>query len=227
MITIMKRTTIVFSLFTVFLSFISCNKYEVPVLPTKGNATFTFLEKKHSTGGRTDATPAFILLSISDGSGNEILMDKKLELWPFGQTYTTENLQLITGSYRLTKFLVTNIAGEIIYATPLEGTDLANYVNDPLPINFSITENANTQIVPQVLAVEDDDNPESFGYASFGFTPVSITAISIPISNETIVKVTYEFTNGNETIKSEKLLSGTILDLNNQVLVGKPGRPEF
>jgi hypothetical protein len=217
----MKKPTLVYTLFAFLLFFASCNQYEAAVLPTKGNATFIFSEKTPIQGGRTNASPASILLSISDGNGNEILKDKKLQLLTFGQTYTTESLSLTTGTYMLTKFLVMNASNEIIYATPMEGADLASYVNDPLPISFSIAENATSQIAPQVLAVAEEDHPESFGYASFGFIPISITVISIPTCKETITRVTYEFTNGSKTIKSERSLSGSILDLNNQELVGK------
>jgi hypothetical protein len=149
----------------------SCQREE-KILPTKGNATFSF-DQKDRTNGRIQetTTPAFVLLEIIDGNGNK-LEEKKLNLLPFGQSYLSENLELPIGSYQLTQFVVLDASGVAIYATPLEGSELAKYVNDPLPIKFTIT-NEGTQVTSQVLAIDPGDNPEVFGYASFGFEIIS------------------------------------------------------
>jgi hypothetical protein len=155
----------------VFLFFYSC-KDEENFSTTKGKITFSPSEVTRSNGRANEtAAPAFVLFTIKDSKG-EAQENMKLPLISFGQSYISENLELQAGKYQLTQFMVVDVAGEIIYATPREGSELAKYVNNPLPIEFTIT-NEVTQVTPQVLAVDPQDNPELFGYTSFGFEVVS------------------------------------------------------
>jgi hypothetical protein len=156
---------------------ISCQQEE-NTSPTLGKATFSLSPKARGNGrvGET-TTPAFVLLSIKYSSGKVVEEDKKLPLFPFGQGYLSESIELPTGTYQLTKFAVLDAANKVIYATPLEGSDLAKYVADPLPIEFLITENGVENVVPQVLEVTPDDIPESFGYVSFGFEIIKKTRL--------------------------------------------------
>jgi hypothetical protein len=165
----MKTISLIAS-FAVILMLHSCDKPD-EVTPSKASATFTFSKKQKSTDGKISSTavPAFILVSIEDINGKEIIKDKKLALHTFGESYVTEAIELTPGDYKLTKFLVQDAANIVIYATPLESADLESFVDDPLPINFSVTRNITTQLSPQVLTVNEDDKPESFGYVGFGF----------------------------------------------------------
>ncbi|WP_276371588.1 hypothetical protein [Chryseolinea sp. H1M3-3] len=171
----MKTIKLIASL-AVILILHSCDKPD-EVTPTKASATFTFSEKQKSTGGRISGTsvPAFILLSLEDINGKEIIKDKKLTLHTFGESYVTEAIELTPGDYKLTKFLVQDAANIVIYATPLEGADLESFVDDPLPINFSVSRNITTRLSPQVLTVNEDDRPESFGYVGFGFEIANVS----------------------------------------------------
>ncbi|HEY5919629.1 MAG TPA: hypothetical protein VIU13_19555, partial [Chryseolinea sp.] len=125
------------------------------------------------TDGRTGEMekPAFVVLSIKDTKGNT-QNGLKLSLLSFGQSYISENLELETGNYQLTEFVLLDSASNAIYATPLEGSELSQYVVDALPIEF-IVGNVETQITPQVLAIQPTDNPELFGYASSGFDAIA------------------------------------------------------
>jgi hypothetical protein len=113
-------------------------------------------------------------LSIKDNNGKLVESSKKITLYNFGGSFVTESLQLNVGNYSLTEFMILDSANNVMYATPMEGSDLAQYVNDPLPINFSINENGTTHITPQVLAITLKTPPESFGYVSFGFEVIQI-----------------------------------------------------
>jgi hypothetical protein len=170
--------------------FYAC-KPEEDLLPRLGKVTFSFApHARSSNGGRVNDTsvPAFVLLSIIDSEG--ITQENiKIPLFAFGQSFLSENLNLQTDSYQLTAFAVLDTDNKIIYATPREGSDLAKYVAQPLPLDFTIVENLNTQIIPQVLAVSTDDTPESFGLASFGFEIVEAkfnftTTVTIADNNQ-------------------------------------------
>lgn len=137
--------------------------------PNKGKANFSVSSEQADNGraGEIDK-PAFVLVSIKDSHGNE-QENIKLSLFTFGQGYVSENLELQSGNYQLIQFLVLDASDKTIYATPREGSNMAHFVIDPLPIEFAITENEGTAINPQVLRVLDEDTPEDFGYANFGF----------------------------------------------------------
>ena len=172
----MKKLAIAFCLVTLTFVFLGCNNTEIS--PSKGSATFGFYSKdQNNPGGRVFEKPAFILLAIENDYGQVVVKDKKLELLPLGEGYTTENLDLNVGNYRLTKFLVLDSANRVVYATPLRHADLAQYVKDPLPINFSITNAITTEIVPQVLGVDEKDNPADYGYVNFNFEIVEIPTL--------------------------------------------------
>jgi hypothetical protein len=168
---------ILLALFSITLY--SCSDNEsTPVV--KGNASFSFRHTdRDNSGGRTGevATPAFMLLSIDHANGNKIVTDKKLALTTFGKSYISEDLELGVGVYKLTAFTILDRSGNTLYATPRGGSALAKYVVDPLPIDFIITENNTTNLSPQVLAIYNNDTPERFGYAGFGFEIVTIKKI--------------------------------------------------
>ena len=171
--------------FLVFLS-VSC-QHEEKVSPAKGNAAFSFYQKDRSNGRTKETTtPAFVLLEIKDGNGNK-QEEIKLSLFPFGQGYLSENLELPIGSYQLTQFVVLDASGTVIFATPFDGSELAKYIDNPLPIEFTIT-NEGTEVKPQVLAVEPEDNPELFGYASFGFEVISNDSV-ILVKTQVVISV--------------------------------------
>lgn len=108
-----------------------------------------------------------VMVSVEDKEGNPVLTDELIPVYLFGPAFISEEVELDAGSYNLTKFLVINPAGEVIFAAPLEGSPLAYLVNDPLPIGFRVAAGTSTTVLPEVLPV-DDHTPGDFGYVSFG-----------------------------------------------------------
>ncbi len=139
----------------------------------KGRAEFSLSmpeeTMKSLAGASSDSGIAsyHILVSIEDLAGKAVITDSLIPVYAFGTGFTSEDVELQTGDYNLTKFLVINTSGAVIYAAPLEGSPLAYLVNDPLPISFTIHVDQVTNIVPEVLLVGDQP-PGQFGYASFG-----------------------------------------------------------
>jgi hypothetical protein len=156
--------------------FISCQTDEMP--QSTGAISFSLLNKIREENRTTGVvTPAFVLLSVKNEAGVMVLENKKLPLFSFGQSYVSENIELPLGNYKLTQFVVLDAANKTIYATPIEGSELAKYVEDPLPISFTVFENKTSLVVPQVLEIEPNDMPENFGYVSFGFEIFTINTI--------------------------------------------------
>lgn len=124
---------------------------------------------KSDTGVLPDSGIAayHIMISVEDLKGNSVITDSLIPVYVFGTGFTSQDVQLSTGDYNLTKFLVIDPSGAVIYASPVEGSPLAYLVNDPLPVGFSILSGQVTEVIPQVLLVGDQP-PSQFGYASFG-----------------------------------------------------------
>jgi hypothetical protein len=202
---------------------ISCSKDQVA--PGKGSATFSMSQVSRGLkGGRMASaiTPSFVLLSIEDNSGNSIFKNKKLSLFSFGQGYESESLELTEGAYKLTQFQILNANDTIIYASPLAGSSLAQYVTYPLPLSFTVTKGTSIEVVPQVLAVTSTDAPNNFGYASFGFELVSIPTIQFSLPNSNLIdKVTFQFESGSEKKAIEFLNPKSILTYTSDSLLGK------
>jgi hypothetical protein len=108
-----------------------------------------------------------LMISLEDMAGNAVITDKLIPLYIFGTTFISEEIELKTGEYILTKFIVINTAGTVVYATPKTGSPLAYLCNKPLPISFNILPKQVTTVYPEVLAVVDQ-TPDQFGYVSFG-----------------------------------------------------------
>jgi hypothetical protein len=139
----------------------------------KGKAEFSLIMpdegSKSLSGSSLDSgiMSYHIMVSIDDMEGNSVISDSLIPVYAFGTGFTSENVELQAGDYNLTKFLVINPSGAVIYAAPVEGSPLAYLVNDPLPLGFTIHADQVTTVAPEVLVVGDQP-PTQFGYASFG-----------------------------------------------------------
>jgi len=111
-----------------------------------------------------DVVAALVTIVNEDG---ELVYDKEyVEFYTFGISFVTKRLQLDVGKYQITEFMLVDTSGIITWATPMEGSELAYLVDDPLPISFRVTADNTTHLSPQVVRV-DDYNPSDFGYVNF------------------------------------------------------------
>lgn len=163
--------------------FSSCEKSSNSL--SKGTAKFsiTQIEALNQTKSAFASDSALVsyhvLVSVEDIEGNPVLTDELIPMYVFGTGFISEEVQLDAGYYNLTKFMIINPGGEVIYASPVEGSPLAYLVDDPLPVRFSIAAGTITTISPEVLPV-DDHPPGDFGYVSFGahiITPLSFYVV--------------------------------------------------
>ena len=181
--TLFKSTQLFLTIGSLFL-LSSCEQNGVP---SNGNAEFAIDiqdELNQSKSGNNDSTAMVsyhMLVSIEDEDGNPILSNELIPVYIFGSGFVSENIELSSGEYILTKFMVIDSSGEVIYASPLEGSALAYLVNDPLPLNFSISADQVTRVRPEVLPVGNYP-PGEFGYLNFGIQvvkPLHLYAVCI------------------------------------------------
>jgi hypothetical protein len=153
----------------------SCSQDESKVAKL-GNISFSFSQAAGADSRVADVgTPTSVLLTIKDSNGNALYENKKLSLFSFGQSFTSESLKMNIGNYTLTQFIVLDATDKALYAAPLQNTVMAKYVSMPLPLSLAVSDGLTTTVTPEVLAVSSDDQPASFGYASFGFSIVDIS----------------------------------------------------
>ncbi len=108
-----------------------------------------------------------LMISIEDLNGNPVMTDKLIPVYAFGSGFISEKIEIRAGEYNLTKFLVIDPSGQVVLASPLEGSPLAYITNDPLPVYFSINPDQVTNVVPEVIVV-GNYTPADFGYVNFG-----------------------------------------------------------
>lgn len=127
----------------------------------------------------TEIEPNRILISLEDSEGTEILSDESILLTSFGNSYVSASIELPIGDFRLTSFIVIDEFDQAIYVTPMEGSAKAYLVTNPLPIEFSVTEEEITTVTPEVLSLfeEVDPDPSEYGYGVFSFNVVDIFTI--------------------------------------------------
>lgn len=165
------RSTLTLSVIIAFSLLLSCEK-RPDNDNNKGKAEFSLNfgeDTKSATMNLSDSALAsyHILVSVEDGEGNSVISDSLIPAYSFGPGFLSENIELQAGDYKLTKFMVINPSGAVVYATPLTGSPLAYLVKRALPFEFGILPDRTTTIAPEVLFV-GDQLPGEFGYVSFG-----------------------------------------------------------
>lgn len=167
----MKKLVSIFQIAMILIAvtaFYSCQKADEEAV---GTAEFSLIipddgQLKSGSIADSEFVSYQVLVSVEDLQGNPVLEDKLIPVYAFGTGFVSEKIEIRTGEFRLTKFMVINTTGNVIFASPVEGSPLAYLTNRPLPLGFNIYPEQITRVSPEVLAV-GDQSPDQFGYASF------------------------------------------------------------
>jgi hypothetical protein len=137
----------------------------------KGSISFSF-QSKSTADGRINETVSKLLVSIKDEQG--VLLHNKLEisLYEFNGQFISQPLVLDAGDYTLEEFIVLNAANQVIYLSPIEGSELAYLVEKPLAIDFAVEEDEVTNVTPEVIEA-GGNLAIDFGYTTFTFEIVN------------------------------------------------------
>jgi hypothetical protein len=114
----------------------------------------------------------YVIVTVVNENGEIVMDNERIELYNFGGHWITKEIRLKVGAYELTKFLVADPQGNVLFAAPIEGSPKAYLVNDPLPVQFEILKDLVTNVVPEVLPVFEEP-PEEFGYVTFSYSVVN------------------------------------------------------
>jgi hypothetical protein len=197
---------------------------------TPGNVRFTIDARAvaDANHGRVEASlPAgvSVYVTIADASGYEVYTLKQIHLLALGGEYISEPLPLSPGAYTLTDFLVTDAAGTTLYAAPKEDSPLATWVTDPLPVSFSVTQDAVAGLDVQVLAI-GEYSADEFGYVTFHvnvapFPYFRLSVFAYDSGNALVFSpVRACILDGTDTIYKQSLPAGT----QDIAFVGDPSR---
>ena len=125
------------------LSFYSCEKKSTE---SNGTGTAEFSISLPDGTGLTKSAMSVdsaivsfqLMVSVEDLAGNAVVTDELIPLFTFGTGFVSENLEIKSGEYRLTKIMVINPSGEVVLAAPKAGSALAYLTTRPLPFNFTV-----------------------------------------------------------------------------------------
>ena len=220
----MKKNLLSYFLIAMFSLFIfSCNDDDDPSVIQQGEVEFGFNLKDitNSKSAKADvAEPAALIVSIKNTSGTMAYDTEEIELFNMNGYFISKPLSLLVDSYTLEKFLVVDADGNVIYASPLEGSDLAYLVNDPLPIEFNVSKDETVKLVPEVLSTETL-TPEDFGYTTFSFDIVETFdfLLSVFVYDETAEN--FELTDAMLSVSANEntIFTGTLEAITNQIKV--------
>jgi len=143
-----------------------------------------------------------LMISVEDMNGRSVLSDKMIPIYTFGTGFVSEKIEIRAGEFKLTKFMVINPSGEVIFASPLAGSPLAYLTNKPLPFKFNIYPDKVTQVLPEVLSVEGQ-TPDKFGYLSFGIKvikPLTFYTMCVLDPGNPMIMAPIQITNAKLTV---------------------------
>lgn len=163
------------------LFLISCSNDETRE-ESEGRIKFSVQNILNQGNSRTDdaADITHALITVEDDQGALILDQAEVSVTSFGEGFVTDPITLEVGDYFLTGFLLLNESDEVIYATPLTGSDLDYLVDNPLPIGFTITNGQSTQLSPETIDVASS-LPEEYGYSGINFTIIETFDLMISV----------------------------------------------
>jgi hypothetical protein len=214
----MKKVSWLFclSMLACAMLFPSCQEDEKsPARP--GDVRFAVRPKpgKDGAAGRNaSALPsgATLYVTVVNAAGEVVYDLKKVTLINVGNSVISQPLSLEPGNYTLTEFIVAD--SQVSYATPKQGSTLAQWVDDPLPIPFTVHDDDVTELGVEVLPFGDGYTPEDFGYVSFNITVAPFPYFKLSVFKPegetlTLSPVHAYVIDGIDTIYSQSLPAGT------------------
>jgi hypothetical protein len=150
-------------------------------VPSQENVAVTFsFSAGQAANGRLKAEPPDVLyLSLTKSTGEPVVTYQKVQILSVGESYISEPVNLLPGSYLISDFLLADEASDsVLFAAPKKGSALAKFVSRPLPYAFSVAKDKIANIAMEVIDVSTA-SPEDFGYVAFQIHPVNPLSLSV------------------------------------------------
>lgn len=218
-----RFSSLTFSFFALLLIATLSSCSVTVISKPNGFASFTFSDQSNSQGrSESIEDAAFVVVTLVNEEGVAVLESEQIALYDFGGSKISQSLSLAVGNYTLTEYNILDQAMNIIFSTPIDGSELAYLVDIALPIDVEINANTTSKVNPQVLSTAGF-TPEAFGYTSFGFNVAETIEFlaSALIYNDDPLVLNWELTDASIAISNagNVLYSGTLEALTNQIML--------
>lgn len=202
---------------TIFL-LVSCGKDDTA--PNSNEVSFT-LRSIDFSSGRTaqnaleNAASILVTIANMDGSPTDYTLEK-IQLYTVNDEFISEKITMNLGEYELVEFFVLDGNDNITHITPLEGSEQAQNVTNPLPIQFTVAANEVTSVTVEVISSESL-SLEDFGLTGFSLTEINLFQFLISVSEQgnlqnlldgtlTITAEDYSFTKALSAIANNSIV---------------------
>jgi hypothetical protein len=128
-----------------------------------------------------DADKIILTIQFCDG-GPTKYTNTEIKIQQMNGVYYTQKIVLKTDNYKLTEFLILNATDSTIFVAPLTGSQEAQNVSSPLPIEFSAAKDITTPVNVEVLSTEKK-KPEDFGLNRFPIIEVKTFGFMIGVAD--------------------------------------------
>ncbi|MUP37562.1 hypothetical protein [Labilibaculum euxinus] len=149
---------------------------DLPPEPGKGILSISPTESSNtkSSAGTSYELSDLVTAVITIEQNNVVLEaynSKEITLEKWGdKSYTIKGIELEEGSnYSITAFKLKNEEDNTTFASPITGSTASAWVNESLPISFTIDTDKTTEVDLQVVTTLGS-KPSDFGYHSFTFS---------------------------------------------------------
>lgn len=186
-------------------------------------------ESRSNNANENVSTFSKVMVTLKNEADSIIYDREVLDLYHFNEHYFTDNVRLSVGIYTVEEYFILDDNDSILYASPKEGSALARFVNDPLPLEFVVNADEVTQVMPEVLPVKNL-TAEDFGYAYFGFKIIETISFEVIVfDKETKAAITANLkieSEGeelhNEALKAKtNIIAVKELEENYELTIGK------
>ena len=100
---------------------------------------------------------------------DERILNNKLAAISFNGQFTTEEMELPAGTYRISKLMIVSGTGNVLYAVPVTNSAKATAVTKPLAYPMVLPAATSLNVAAEFLKVESTDKAVDFGYAAGEF----------------------------------------------------------
>ncbi len=168
---------------------------------------------------------AFLLVTIesAEGSSTDYSLEK-IELYKVEDKFISQKLALPIGDYVLTEFFVTDSDNNITHISPLEESEKAQNVSDPLPIEFTVLTDQITSVNVEVLS-SGTSSLDDFGLVGFDLSEIDLFNFLVSVSELGNLE---NLLDGTITIESgEYLFTKELMAIANNSIVIKDGLSSY
>lgn len=200
-----KHLVLLLCLITIFGS---CSEENDPIVENSTlSITFNItndLENGKVENSIDDATKIVISIQHANGTDTEYV-SKKMDFFKLEGSYISGKINLPVGNYKVTEFLLVDNNNNVMFVTPVKGSQQAQNIQNPLPIDFEIIKDELTEVNMEVLAI-NNLTPEDFGLVSFNIHLIETFAFLANVSEKGEGLLEAEISvSGNEYIYSQSL----------------------